>query len=217
MKTLIAIPCWSMVHTAFMNSLIRLKHCGEVGFAIQENSLIYDARDNLCGMAINGGFDYVLFIDSDMVFEPDMLERLIKTAEAEHADITTALFFTRKAPFKPSLFKEFRYERQGEGYIPIAENLFDYPRDSVFEIAGCGMAATLLRTDAVKEVWDREGTPFQPSGGFGEDMAFCIKLKKNPKRKIVCDSRVKVGHIGQFTANEDMYLAQGVNDDGNTD
>ena len=38
--------------------------------------------------------------------------------------------------------------------------------------------------------------------GFGEDLAFCLRVKDLGK-KVYCDSRIKVGHIGYKTFGED--------------
>ena len=75
MKTLIAIPCMDTVQTGFMLSLLQMRRVGEVGFSIISSSLIYDARNSIAKKAIEEGFDRMLWLDSDMTFEPPRSSR----------------------------------------------------------------------------------------------------------------------------------------------
>lgn len=83
MKLMIAVPCMDMVHTLFFRSFagLRLPHGSEV--VISTSSLIYDARNQLARKAVEGGYDRVLWLDSDMVFNPDMVERFMATWTAD--------------------------------------------------------------------------------------------------------------------------------------
>ena len=40
--------------------------------------------------------------------------------------------------------------------------------------------------------------------GLSEDFSCCVRLAKNG-RKMACDSRVKLGHIGLSVYNEHLY------------
>ena len=102
MKTLIAVPCMDQVPAQFCQSLAMLKKVDECAVAFQIGSLIYTSRDNLCKKAINMGADYVFWLDSDMVFNPDVLELLFKDMEKD--TIVTGLYFRRAYPFSPVLF-----------------------------------------------------------------------------------------------------------------
>ena len=76
MKTLIAIPHMDTVPFSFMMSLMRLMSVGETQIADRGSSLVYDARNRLAGQAVSQGYDRMLFLDSDMVFRPDLLVKL---------------------------------------------------------------------------------------------------------------------------------------------
>ena len=82
MKTLIAMPCMDMLHTDFCRSLLSLEIFGEVQYTFAQSSLIYDARNKLCSVAEDGGFDRVLWLDSDMIVPPSMFKRM-----HEHLDM----------------------------------------------------------------------------------------------------------------------------------
>lgn len=206
MKTLVAVPCMDMVHTIFMKSILGLEKVGSVQFGLSCSSLIYDARNNLAKQAVIEGYDRILWLDSDMDFTPDLLKRLSADMD-EGRELVSGLYFKRKAPVKPVIYKELGYYKSDvdESVTPTAICYEDYPRDSVFPIAGCGFGAVLVSVDLVKRVTDKFGLPFSPIMGFGEDLSFCARVTQLGGQ-MFCDSRVKLGHVGLGTITEDVYL-----------
>lgn len=216
MKTLIAIPCMDMVHTNFLKSILGMRKVGEVQFQISCSSLIYDARNGLVKLAIEGGFDRILWLDSDMDFDPDLMERLSADMD-EGREYVTALFFKRKAPVKPCIYSELAYMRNPDNgnLTPIAVCLEDYPQDQLFEVAASGMAATMMTVDLARRVQEKFGQPFSPQLGFGEDLSFCGRAKQVGAR-MWCDSRIKVGHVGMGVISESTYLSTRSDDHADT-
>lgn len=216
MKTLIAIPCMDMVHTNFLKSILGMRKVGEVQFQISCSSLIYDARNGLVKRAIEGNFDRILWLDSDMDFDPDLMERLSADMD-EGREYVSALFFKRKAPIKPCIYSELAYMRNPDNgnLTPIAVCLEDYPQDQLFEIAASGMAATMMTVDLARRVQEKFGQPFSPQLGFGEDLSFCGRAKQVGAR-MWCDSRIKVGHVGMGVISESTYLSTRSDDHADT-
>ena len=201
MNIMVAVPCMDMVHTDFMISLTGMQHDGNVSFVYVKSSLVYDARNGLANQAINNGFDRVLWLDSDMIFEPDLLKRLSADLDAG-MDMVCGLYTTRRPPIKPAIFAEIGVEMHDDGTAkPIAKTYHEYPKDSVFEVAACGFAGVLVKTSLLREVKSKYGLPFSPVLGFGEDISFCMRVKELGK-KMYCDSRVKMGHIGSRVFTE---------------
>lgn len=207
MKTLIAIPCMDMVHTVFMKSLLGLEAAGDTKFGISCSSLVYDARNTLAKQAMDEGFDRILWLDSDMDFDPDLLKRLSADLD-EGRELVSGLYFKRKAPVKPIIYKELGYwhSEAQNSVSPIAICYEDYPRDSIFKIAGCGFGGVLMSVDLVKRVADKFGLPFSPMIGFGEDLTFCSHVTQIGV-EMFCDSRVKMGHVGLGTITENTYFS----------
>ena len=145
-----------------------------------------------------------------MDFQPDLLIRLSKTMEETGADLVSALYFTRKAPVQPVVYKEVGYYHDDERneVTPHCVSYKDYPRDSVFEIEGCGFGGVLMTVDIAKKVEEKFGVPFSPILGFGEDLSFCLRVSEC-RGKMVCDSRIKMGHVGLGVISEDVYIQQG--------
>ena len=210
-KTLLAVPCMNMVDTEFMacfiDALLEFKKKEEVGWSFIRSSLVYDARNLLAKEALEKNYDRILFIDSDMVFDNDAFLRLSATMD-EGYDYVSGLFFYKNLPTKPAMYRGMFYDDSGPQIKAKLNTYFNYPRDSVFEIAGSGMAFTLISTNAIgKVVQSGEHMPFSPILGLGEDVSFCIRLAKVGV-KMHCDSRVKIGHIGKFDVGERQYIEQ---------
>ena len=206
MKILVAMPCMDMVHTTFMKSVISMERIGEVRFSMTCSSLVYDARNTLAKQAVSEGFDRVLWLDSDMDFSPDFLKILSQDMD-EGREMVSGLYFKRKAPVKPVIYKEVGYyHNELENTVtPIAIPYEDYPRDSVFQIAGCGFGGVLMSVDLIDRVGQKFGLPFSPLVGFGEDLTFCKHVNELGV-EMWCDSRAKMGHVGLGTITENTYL-----------
>lgn len=201
MRTLIAIPCMDMMHTPFVISLTGLQVKGEIKFAYSASSLVYDSRNGLARKAICEKFDRVLWLDSDMQFQPDLFRKLSDALD-EGRDFVSGLYFTRKAPYKPVIFKRAGYDKVGEnGVKPIAEAYYDYPKDGIFEVAAAGFGGVMMNVSLLAEVEKNFGLPFSPIMGFGEDISFCLRVHEMGK-KMYCDPSAKMGHVGQFVYDE---------------
>lgn len=206
MKTLISIPCMDMVHTQFMRSLLQMTKVGEVGFALSSSSLVYDARNTLAKQAVDGGFDRVLWLDSDMDFKPDMFVNLMQDMDDNNLEIVGGIYFSRKEPVVPVVYQKVGYyhDEEQDTVTPCALNYYEYPKDELFPCEGIGFGAVLMTTDLIKKVQDKYGLPFSPILGFGEDLSFCIRAR-DVGATIMCDSRIKVGHVGLRTYTEEHY------------
>lgn len=207
MKTLIAIPCMDMVHTQFLKSVVGMDRVGECRFSLTCSSLVYDARNTLAKQAVKEGFDRVLWLDSDMDFDPDLLPRLSSDMD-EGRELVSGLYFKRKTPVKPVIYKEVGYyhSEEKDEVTPIALPYEDYPQDTIFPIAGCGFGGVLVSVDLIKRVGEKFGLPFSPIMGFGEDLSFCVRCSELGAT-LYCDSSVKLGHVGLGTITEQTYLS----------
>lgn len=195
-----------MVHTIFLKSLLSMDRIGQCGFAFSCSSLIYDARNQLAKQAVNEGYDRVLWLDSDMDFQPDLLKQLSADMD-EGREFVSGLYFKRKAPVKPVIYKSLGfYKDEGvEGVTPVAVPYEDYPQDSIFTIAACGFGGCLVSVDLINRVGQKFGLPFSPVMGFGEDLSFCTRVSELGV-EMYCDSRVKMGHVGLGTITEETYF-----------
>lgn len=207
LKYLIAIPCFDTVYTDFMLSMLNMKRVGKCFCQVEKSSLIYNARNNLVQQAIDNDFDRILWLDSDILFEPDLMPRL-----AEHLDngieYVSGLYFKRQYPTEPVCFKTITQMQEGRKIVTKALIYEDYPKDQLFEIDATGFGAVMMTVDLAKRVKDKYGLPFSPHLGLGEDMSFCWRAKQ-VGAKLYCDSSIKLKHIGSIAYTESTYLQQG--------
>jgi hypothetical protein len=196
-----------MMHTRFVSSLMGMKRVGETHLDFKIGSLVYDSRNQIAAEAIQEGADRVLFIDSDMRFDVDLMTRMSEDLDRDGVRMVSALCFRRNIGNEPVIYKNVDPPRMLENWMPEIQikPYTDYPRDSFFQIAGCGFGCVMIETSVLKEVWDRFGPPFTPLEWCGEDISFCFRLK-GLDIPMHCDSRIKVGHIGEFEYNEESWL-----------
>lgn len=209
MKIYIAIPCMEFVNTDFMQSILMLKtpRDTQLDIGFTKGSLVYDARNQLCERAIRAGCDRIMWIDSDMVFDPDLLERLSTRLDAGK-EFVSGLCFRRKPPYSPAIFSDVGYkpvgDNQQESFVKTYEN---YPKNALFRIKAAGCAGTMMSVDLVKRIQQKFGLPFSPIIGFGEDISFCLRAAEL-KTELWCDSSIKLGHIAQTVITEETWEMQ---------
>ena len=191
MKLLIAIPAMDFICTEFVKSLLRLtdklKDDGvDFETRIEAGTLVYFARDKLARYAMNNGFTHVLWLDSDMVFEPEILEDLQFSGKS----FVSGIAHGRRKPYMSCLFKSYSPE-------VIRWEYKDYPHNT-FEVAARGMAVTLVETQILSDVILKYNTAFTPTEYFGEDVAFCDRARSFGY-KVYAEPAVRVGHVGHIT------------------
>lgn len=190
MKTLIAIPCMDEIDVGFVQSLMDLKTVGETKTYFLSGSLIYEARERLSAMAVDNGFDHVLWLDSDMMFKPTMMLDFVSS----NVDMVTGIIPARRPPFIPCV-----YRKEGDKLIQMTE--FD---GHLTEIDGCGFGAVFMKTEILEKCFDKFKTCFMPVYGFGEDLSFCLRARELGY-KIYCDPRIDFCHIGKTVITKDMW------------
>lgn len=190
MKLLIGIPTLDYVHSEFMGCLIallkRLKDDGiEHDVEIQSGTLVYTARERIAHKAINENYSHVLWLDSDMVFQPSIVDDLMFSGKP----FVTGIYHARRKGYASCIFKTIEINVK-------VERFEEYPTDT-FEIAGCGFGCVLIETSILKDVCLNKGVCFTPLPSYGEDIAFC-KRASELGHKIYCEPSVVCGHIGHI-------------------
>jgi len=156
--------------------------------------------------------DWLLFIDDDMVWQPDAIEKLVQTREQYDLDIVGALCFRRSPPHQPTLY--MRTEPNAGPYNFLEK--WDY---DVVEVDATGMAFCLIHKRVFERIADSPmptlaerqglGLPqfFAWQGKLGEDLRFCQDAKA-AGCKIFVDTRIPIGHVGEFEVGEQDFLKQ---------
>lgn len=188
MKLLIGVPSYDYMHAEFVKCLSALLiHLAQKGvqfeLAIVNGTLVYFARDKIACKAINEGFTHVLWLDADMIFQPTILDDLLDSGK----DFVSGVAHSRRAPYLSCLFKRL-------DDLSHLERFEEYPAEP-FEVAGCGFACVLIRTEVLRAVQMHYKTCFLPERDWGEDLTFCRRATAMGYR-IFADPYVRLGHIG---------------------
>lgn len=162
--------------------------------------------------------DWILFIDDDMVFQPDAVARLVAKHEETGADIVGGLCFQRLPPHQPTMY----YQSPKGGYV-YREVWQD---GETVEVDATGMAFCLIAKKALDKIvrfvtkdeqsalLDKESRAKLPAAQFfqwgprmGEDFNFC-NVAKQAGCKIVVDTSTKIGHISEIVVDEKHFYQQ---------
>ncbi len=184
----------SSSHEQFNDSLISLiDYTKSKGHQVDRINTYRDnitfARNKIASKALQGDYDYLFFLDDDMVFKPDLLVNLMELK----TDIVSGLCFLRREPHEPSMFN---LAKDGRSYNPVVI----WEAGDLIKCDAVGMACTLISKATLKsltmvsEYYKNMYAFFDNSYNQGEDVRFCRKAK-DLGFTILCDTRELVGHI----------------------
>lgn len=203
MNILIAVPSMDSVPAVFAQSLAMLKKVGNCAVAFQVGSLVYESRNDLAKYAVQSEADYVLWLDSDMMFEPELLEKMMATLQEHDLDILSGIYYRRRHPFSPVLMKKLSI---AENNFCEYENFNAYPEDGIFEVEGIGFGCVLIKSDVLMDIKATYNDWFSPFGRVGEDLSFCWRARQTG-HKIFADPSIQLGHCGQQIITKEFYEA----------
>lgn len=193
-KILVAVPTLTKVDIRFVSSWAGICYHHGVDDVVCSpmfvaDSMTYTARIQLADAAVKGDYDYVFWMDSDMVVPRDALKKLLEADK----DFVTGLYFQRRGDHAPVIYTRF------------VQPYKDYPKDELFTVIGCGFGCVLMKTDVIRTIAkELNGLTFQPEDALGEDLSFC-KRWRMCGGEIWCDPTVKCGHIGECVFTEEDW------------
>lgn len=223
-KVIIAYPYGSEVSARFHHSLMatlvydaqtKQRILGCEGFiAVSSGANITNARNEAVVAFLDKTSlaDWLLFIDTDMVFAADLVERMVQSADPTDRPILGALAFSlnhdgQMLNARPTIYG-FTDDNK---VIRWAE----YPLDQLIPVGATGTGCLLIHRKVLEKVRADGYNPAYPwfqemSFGnipAGEDIAFCVRAGASGF-PIHVDTRIKVGHEKTWVIDEDMFLAQ---------
>lgn len=166
-----------------------VQYMGEKGYKVAYNKVTGAAlarnRNNCVEEARQANARWLMFIDADMVWKPDWIERLM----AHDVDIVSGLCCKKTAPYTSTVGVKL-----GNKYNMID----DFPLGELIECDATGTAFLLIKMS----VFDKIQKPyfaFPPNGDgvLGEDLYFC-QIAQDAGFKIHVDTDLLVGHLGTY-------------------
>jgi len=102
------------------------------------------ARQEVVEIARKENFEWLFFIDDDVMINPETLKRFLENGK----DITTGVYWTKSTNPVPVIF-----EKMGAG------PMFNFPLDEFFEVDGSGLGCCLINMKVFDE-FDKAGIPY---------------------------------------------------------
>ena len=146
------------------------------------------ARNASAKMALEGDFDYLMFIDDDVIIPDDILEKLL----AAEKDIVAGWTIIRGWPFDNMFFKFQGTEEQIQRKQRL-EPLNGVERNSgILNVDAIGFSTALIKCDLLKKI----PPPWFVTGPTNtEDIYFCLKARQYvPECTIAVETSVETAH-----------------------
>lgn len=191
LKTLmIATPHGRDFTPEYVTSLLAFVHGSqrELDIRFNEGCLISMSRNLLANICDS---DYLLFIDTDIQFPVEAVERLISLDK----DIIGASYRQKHEPFRTVVMTITK-----DGFVKALPEIPEEP----FKCDAIGAGFLLIKRAVIDKMFDKDfvkenGLPFNmwvlPDGTeAGEDVGFCMRAKK-AGFDIWCDPTIKLNHI----------------------
>jgi hypothetical protein len=129
---------------------------------------------------------WLLWIDTDMGFQPDMLEQLMAAADPIERPVVGALCFGQRE-LEPdgkggyhTIATPTIYDWAPIGDLEGFEIRYDYPVNALVRCGGTGAAAILVHRSVFERIQDKYGKEWYhriaaKEGSMGEDLSFCMR------------------------------------------
>lgn len=132
--------------------------------------------------------DWMLMLDTDQTFEPDLLTRLKWVLDKNNIDVLTGLYFKKYPPYDPVIYTD-----TGEW---VLEPILDYPKDKeIFEIDSAGAGCLLVKAKVYNAIIDQfKAMPFLEIPNNSEDHSFFWRLKQLGI-KAYCAPHIQCNHL----------------------
>ena len=193
---LIGVPTLDSIKTETVASLFSASAMIEARakLHIHTSSLVHDARNKIVDAARESGATHLIFIDSDMKFPPEAINKLLK----EDKDIIGGLYYRKQPPHFPLV-----HEKDGDKII-IPRT---FPKNEPFKVFGTGTGFMMIKM----KVFEKIKPPWFYFGNFhgkaiGEDIYFCWKAQK-AGFDVWCDPTLGLEHIGTYPFDKKDYEA----------
>lgn len=196
----ILVPTRDTVYSHFSYSLGNLIKTTtlmgiEVHLFFDASTILINQRENLINRAIEVKSEWVLWLDSDMMFPPTTLLRLL----AHNQDIVACNYMKRSYPFKSVAFMN---TNDWESWVPLQSE------DELLTVEAIGMGCVLMRTS----VFEKLNRPYfeytyQPKtkDWGGEDFTLFKKLNKVEHQvKVDMNLSNEIYHIGTYAYGKNL-------------
>lgn len=192
MKLLLGIPTANDMTKPFLSSLGGLtlpEDCVQFERTVYVGNYVPAQREMIVREAIEGGFDYVVMIDDDIVVPPHALNTLIAIAQAdEQTAVVGALYYSRDGK-KPMAVDNWHSASTSTAAIPA------FTSSSTSPVSGVGFGCVLIDVAKAAEL----ERPFFSPQIFIERASRQVRLCNEDYR--FCERMTEAGYRVRLAAN----------------
>lgn len=201
-KLAVLVPCRDMLHSAFakcLTELVKLNTMSGIDTHVimDASTVLLTQRARLASEAQAVGAEYMLWLDSDMVFPATTAQRLM----AHDEPVVSANYVRRQLPAKG-----VAYEKIGDWQNPLPFK----SQDHLVPIEGIGMGCMLVKTSILDEIpkpWFEFHWTEESNDHLGEDMDFCMKMAKAGYTiKVDTNLSMEMRHLGTWAFGPDLIV-----------
>jgi hypothetical protein len=196
----ILVPTRDTVYSHFSHSLAGLvKVSTQMGIDVHvffnSATILIEQREQLVNQAISLQSEWLLWLDSDMMFPSTTLLRLL----AHNEDIVGCNYMKRSYPFSSVAYTN---TKDWDSWVPLQS------QDELLNVEGVGMGCVLMKTS----VFQKLNKPYfeytynpETKGWTGEDFVLFNKLKNvGYQLKIDTNLSNEIYHIGTFAYGKNL-------------
>jgi GT2 family glycosyltransferase len=202
----IALPLTSNQEcSAFWDSFIKMEkpNFGYLRPFFPEKARIEDVRNELCRKALESGYTHLLMMDTDQVYQPDTISRLLAN---RHLPVVCGKVHRRYPPFDPILY---RWNEDRTRYLHVDDEEW-IGKSGLVNVDATGCGCFLLDVEVLLNLeypWFKQEVVEETDEYkvTGEDVYFWSKMR-SAGYPIHVDLDVKIAHITQFSVDEQFYL-----------
>jgi GT2 family glycosyltransferase len=133
--------------------------------------------------------DWILMLDTDISFEPDLAARMVRTMYKYDLDVLTGIYSYKHEPHFPVLYM---HNPENDRHEIIAD--WDRSKE-IFEIGSAGAGVLLIRRHVCERITaELSENPFDRYPRKGEDHSFFTRLRKLGI-KAFCAPHIEVSHL----------------------
>lgn len=215
-KLAVLVPCRETIYTYFaaaLNELVKTTVLAgiDVHVLYDSSTILLNQRENLAKQAVEMNADYMLWLDSDMMFPSTTALRLM----SHDKHIVAANYMKRSVPLTT-----VAYPQRGDwdNWLPLES------QEELEPVEGIGMGCMLFKTEVFKNI-SQPWFAFEYKDGswHGEDF-YLQKLARDQGYEILVDMNLsrQIRHVGQWafgpsigTNNEQIVRRHQLKEQGN--
>lgn len=196
-RVLLGVASGGTPAAPFIESLARLRLPASIPSlqrSVVTGNYVPAQRELIMRDAIDGNYDYLFFVDDDIILPPEALELLVATAEADPATAVVGGLYYSRDSLKPIAVADWDSSGTASAHVPA------FTSTSTDIVDGIGFGCALLRIAAARKLT----APYFPAHVYiesgarrarlcDEDYLYCERVR-HAGNTVRLDARVRCGH-----------------------